>query len=89
VICVPFRLIIVMIGLQDDPIPVFDTDFEEKALVANLNRGSGNLVYLTYPSPASLRHLYYETKITGIVYCQTTATTNNSSKNDIIYKIKK
>jgi len=56
-----------MIGLQDDPIPVFDTDFEEKALVANLYRESGNLVYLDSPSPSSLRRPYYETKITGIV----------------------
>lgn len=46
-------------------LPVFGTDFEEKALVANFNYESGTLVWLGRPAPSSIRYPYFETKITG------------------------
>ena len=45
-------------------IPVFDTDFEEKALVADLGVESGTMVSLRVPRDP-LRHAFYESKITG------------------------
>lgn len=46
-------------------VPVFDTDFEEKALVADLQYESGNMVRLSIPASGSLRRHFYESKITG------------------------
>lgn len=46
-------------------VPVFDTDFEEKALVADLSGESGTMVRLTTPLTSSPRHELYETKISG------------------------
>ncbi|XP_045165764.2 uncharacterized protein LOC123529480 [Mercenaria mercenaria] len=46
-------------------IPVFDTDFEEKALVANLNYESSNMIWLGTPSHSSIRYPFFETKIKG------------------------
>ncbi|KAL4227104.1 hypothetical protein ACF0H5_015077 [Mactra antiquata] len=46
-------------------IPAFDTDFEEKALVADLSYERGNMVGLATPSHQSIRYPYFETKIVG------------------------
>ncbi|KAH3695107.1 hypothetical protein DPMN_082563 [Dreissena polymorpha] len=46
-------------------VPVMDTDFEEKALVADLRLESGNMVWLTRPETSSIRNLFYEDKISG------------------------
>ena len=46
-------------------VPVFDTDFEEKALVADLSYESGTMVSLKPPLHDSYRYLLYERKITG------------------------
>lgn len=46
-------------------VPVFDTDFEEKALVADLQYESGNLIYLSIPATRSLGAQFFETKIVG------------------------
>lgn len=46
-------------------VPVFDTDFEEKALVADLLYESDNMVHLGIPSATSTRRQFYESKIVG------------------------
>lgn len=46
-------------------VPVFDTDFEEKALVADLSYESGTMVGLRTPLQASYRYQLFEPKITG------------------------
>lgn len=46
-------------------IPVFDTDFEEKALVADFSYESSNMVSLRTPLHSSIRYQYFETKIVG------------------------
>ncbi|XP_033753723.1 uncharacterized protein LOC117337050 [Pecten maximus] len=46
-------------------LPVFSTDFEEKALVADFSYMSGNMASLTEPITTSTRHKYYERKIVG------------------------
>ena len=44
---------------------MFDTDFDEKALVADLSYESGTMVNLKTPSSSSYRHQFFETKIVG------------------------
>ena len=46
-------------------VPVFDTDFEEKALVADLSYESGTMVSLKTPLSNSYRRQFFETKIVG------------------------
>lgn len=46
-------------------VPVFDTDFEEKALVADLSYESGTMVGLKPPLASSYRYTLYEQKIVG------------------------
>ncbi|KAH3720315.1 uncharacterized protein LOC127856434 [Dreissena polymorpha] len=46
-------------------LPAMDTDFEEKALVADMSYEGNNMVQLTTPSPSSIRNLFYEPKIGG------------------------
>ena len=46
-------------------VPVFDTDFEEKALVADLSYESGTMVSLKAPLHGSFRYQMYERKIVG------------------------
>lgn len=46
-------------------VPAFDTDFEEKALVADLNYERGNLVWLATPQHSSIRYPFFEPKIVG------------------------
>ena len=46
-------------------VPVFDTDFEEKALIADLSHESGTMVSLKTPITGSYRHQFYEPKIVG------------------------
>ena len=46
-------------------IPVFDTDFEEKALVADFRTETGSMVQLAIPPHSSIRYPFYESKIVG------------------------
>ena len=57
-------------------VPVFDTDFEEKALAAVLSYESGTMVSLKTPLSSSYRHQYFETKksVTVEIRCSSSST---------------
>jgi len=46
-------------------VPVFHTDFEEKALVADLRYESNSMVYLYIPQANTTRQQFFESKISG------------------------
>ncbi|OWF38018.1 uncharacterized protein LOC110466866 [Mizuhopecten yessoensis] len=61
----PRNFTVLMPSRERVRLPVFSTDFEEKALVADFSNMRGTMASLIEPITTSTRHKYYERKISG------------------------